>query len=60
MRSGGTEELVMEDTARISVDGKSMVCVDIIGQKKVIKNAMIAEIDLVGHRIILEEYGAKR
>ncbi len=60
MRMGGIEALVMEDTARISIDGKSMTCMDIIGQKKVVENARIAEIDLVGHRIILEECNAKR
>ncbi len=46
-------ELVMEDVVRIVVEGEKVKLWDILGSSKELK-AKISEIDLVGHKIILE------
>ncbi len=46
-------ELVMEDVVRVVVEGEKVKLWDILGSSKELK-AKISEIDLVGHKIILE------
>ncbi len=49
----GRDEPIMEDVVRIVVDGEKVKMWDILGKYKEIKGR-VAEMDLVGHKIILE------
>ncbi|MET1124468.1 MAG: CooT family nickel-binding protein [Archaeoglobaceae archaeon] len=46
-------ELVMEDVVRIVVSGEKVKLFDILGESKEL-NGRVVEIDLVGHRVLLE------
>jgi len=49
----GKDEPLMEDVVRIVVDGEKVKMWDILGEYKEIKGRVV-EMDLVGHKIILE------
>lgn len=49
----GKDEPLMEDVVRIVVEGEKVKMWDILGEYKEIKGR-VAEMDLVGHKIILE------
>ncbi len=51
----GNEEPVMEDVVRIVVDGEKIKMWDILGEYREIRGKVI-EMDLVGHRIVVEGY----
>lgn len=44
---------IMPDAISVRDDGKSITCVDIVGQKVTIDGARINEIDLLRHRVLL-------
>lgn len=46
-------ELVMEDAARVIVEGDGVVCINTLGEKKSIENAVIAEVNFMRHEIVL-------
>ena len=52
--SGG-EEPVMEDVVRILVEGEKIKMWDILGDYRELKGRVV-EMDLVGHKIIVEGY----
>ena len=49
----GKEEPFMEDVVRIVVEGEKVKMWDILGELREIKGKVV-EMDLVGHRIVLE------
>ncbi|WP_456329629.1 CooT family nickel-binding protein [Archaeoglobus sp.] len=49
----GRDEPLMEDVVRIVVEGEKVKMWDILGEYKEIKGR-VAEMDLIGHKIILE------
>ncbi|MBO8179487.1 MAG: CooT family nickel-binding protein [Archaeoglobus sp.] len=49
----GKDEPLMEDVVRIVVEGEKVKMWDILGEYKEIKGR-VAEMDLIGHKIILE------
>ncbi len=51
----GSDEPVMEDVVRIVVDGEKIKMWDILGEYREIRGKVI-EMDLVGHRIVVEGY----
>ncbi len=51
----GSDEPVMEDVVRIVVDGEKIKMWDILGEYRELKGRVI-EMDLVGHRIVVEGY----
>lgn len=50
---GSDRTLVMEEAVRVHADGAAIVCVDTLGERKVIDRAEIAEASLVRHEILL-------
>lgn len=46
-------ELVMEGAARVIIEGDGVVCINTLGEKKSIENAVIAEVNLMRHEIVL-------
>ncbi|NMA91522.1 MAG: CooT family nickel-binding protein [Firmicutes bacterium] len=54
IKEDGREELVMEDVNIVKPRGAQILMVDILGTEKLIA-ARIKELQLVDHRIILEE-----
>lgn len=57
---GGKKTEFMKDVARIEVRGGSFVCSDIIGDSKELRDAILMDINLVGHSIIFEAKKGKR
>ena len=55
LRKGGRETKIMEDVGRIVIEGDTVTCIGILGQRKQLKNAMVRDANLMEHRIILEE-----
>ena len=51
----GSDEPVMEDVVRIVVDGEKIKMWNILGEYRELKGRVI-EMDLVGHRIVVEGY----
>jgi len=51
----GKNEPVMEDVVRILVEGEKIKMWDILGNYREVKGKVV-EMDLVGHKIILEGY----
>lgn len=51
--SGSSKELVMEDVARMIVEADRVVCIDTMGDRKVVLAASISEANLVKHEILL-------
>lgn len=49
----GQEEPLMEDVVRIVVEGEKVKMWDILGEYREIKGRVV-EMDLVGHKIVLE------
>lgn len=54
LRKNGTEELLMEKVDKLVPQEEGILLENIFGQRKIIK-AKIKEMELVDHRIILEE-----
>jgi predicted RNA-binding protein len=52
---GDSDEPVMEDVVRILVEGEKIKMWDILGDYKELKGRVV-EMDLVGHKIIVEGY----
>lgn len=52
---GSTKTLVMEETARILVEGGRITCVDNLGERKTVEGFEIAEANLIKHEILLRE-----
>jgi len=50
---GSEKTMVMPEAARILVSGDSVICIDTLGERKVIENARIAEANLLNHEILL-------
>lgn len=51
----GSDEPLMEDVVRIVIEGEKVKMWDILGDYKEFKGRVV-EMDLVGHKIILEGY----
>lgn len=49
----GSDEPLMEDVVRIVIEGKKVKMWDILGDYKEFKGRVV-EMDLIGHKIILE------
>lgn len=52
MVEGDGEELVMEDVATITPDGKKLVLTDLLGQQKIVE-ARLKELKLLEHKVYL-------
>jgi predicted RNA-binding protein len=57
---GGKKTEFMKEVARIEIKGGSFVCSDILGDSLELKDAVLKDINLVGHSIIFEAGKAKR
>ncbi len=51
---GKMKEEFMKDVARIEVKKGAFVCQDILGDSKELRNAVLKDINLMGHEIIFE------
>ena len=45
---------VMEDVARISMDGKNAICVSIVGERMVLENVALKEANFLSHGVVFE------
>ena len=54
MLKGSEKILVMSEAARIIVNGNSVTCMDALGERHVVKDARMAEANLLNHEIILK------
>ena len=52
---GSEKTLVMAEVARVVADGFTITCVNVLGERKAIQGAEIAETDLVRHEIVLRK-----
>ncbi len=52
---GSVRTLVMQETARILVDGRRITCVDNLGMTKTVDGFEIAEANLIRHEVLLRE-----
>ena len=52
---GSEKTLVMAEVARVLADGSTITCVNVLGERKAIQGAEIAETDLVRHEIVLRK-----
>lgn len=50
---GSERELIMEEAAKVIVDGRRIVCVNTLGERKAVDDAEISEANLVKHEILL-------
>lgn len=53
LMKGSGRELVMEEAARVIVEAGRIVCVNTLGERRVVEGAEIAEANLVKHEILL-------
>ncbi|WP_290598090.1 MULTISPECIES: CooT family nickel-binding protein [unclassified Archaeoglobus] len=51
----GSDETLMEDVVRIVVEGEKIKMWDILGDYREVKGRVV-EMDLVGHKIVVEGY----
>jgi len=56
VKEDGREELVMEDVSIIKPQGDQILMVGMLGERKQV-SAKIKELQLMEHRIVLEEIG---
>ena len=54
VKRGGREEKLMGDVAHVAFEGESLVLTGILGERLQLR-ARVVDLDLVGHRILLEE-----
>ncbi len=52
--SGGRQELLFEGAVRVAEDGDEVVITGILGEKKAVANARVAEVDARKHIVILK------
>ena len=52
---GSEKTLVMAEVARVLAAGSPITCVNVLGERKAIQGAEIAETDLVRHEIVLRK-----
>ncbi len=45
---------VMEDVARIIMDGGNAICVNIVGEKMVLENVALKEANFLSHGVVFE------
>jgi predicted RNA-binding protein len=57
LKERGVERLLMRDVATIRPVGGKLVLTDVLGDRLEI-GAVVAELDLMGHRIVLESAAA--
>lgn len=50
----GTEELIMESVNLVKPEGESILLRSLFGEEKIV-HARLREMDLTGHRIVLDE-----
>ncbi|MGQ9586936.1 MAG: CooT family nickel-binding protein [Thermoplasmata archaeon] len=50
---GGQRALVMAEAARVLVSGSTIVCIDTLGDRKIIERAELVEANLLRHEILL-------
>jgi len=50
---GSGRELVMEEVAKVIVEGRRIVCVNTVGERRAVEGAEIAEANLLKHEIVL-------
>ncbi len=51
---GSEKILVMSEAARILVNGNSITCVDVLGERHVVTAVRLTEANLLNHEIILK------
>lgn len=49
---GGEETELMKDVAKVEVNGKTITCIDIMGEIKTVQGT-VKRVDLVNHRFII-------
>ncbi len=49
---GGEETEIMKDVAKVEVNGKTITCIDIMGEIKTVQGT-VKRVDLVNHRFII-------
>jgi len=49
---GGEETELMKDVAKVEVNGKTITCIDIMGEMKTVQGT-VKRVDLVNHRFII-------
>jgi len=50
---GSRRELVMDEVAKVIVEGKKVVCVNALGERRTLEGSEIAEANLLKHEILL-------
>ena len=53
LEENGSEKEFMKDVAKVEFTTKSIICYDIIGEKREIKAGKIKLADLMNHRIVI-------
>ncbi|NOZ87418.1 MAG: CooT family nickel-binding protein [Deltaproteobacteria bacterium] len=56
LKKGDKEELILEDVAYIKPEIDKLVLIGLLGDRKELK-ARLVEIDLMAHKVVLEEIG---
>ena len=51
---GSEKVLIMSEVARIIVNGDSVTCIDVLGERRVVTDARLTEANLLNHEIILK------
>jgi predicted RNA-binding protein len=52
---GSEKNLVMAEAAKVLINGSSVTCIDMLGERKVVDGAELVEANLVKHEIILRK-----
>ena len=52
VESAGEETELMKDVAKVEVNGKTITCIDIMGEMKTVQGS-VKRVDLVNHRFII-------
>jgi predicted RNA-binding protein len=53
IEENGSAKAVMQDVARIVMEGKSAVCTNVIGERLVFDNVRLKEANFLSHGIVL-------
>lgn len=51
---GSEKILVMPEAARVIVNGNSVTCIDVLGERHVVADVRMTEANLLNHEIILK------
>ncbi|MDD1769579.1 MAG: CooT family nickel-binding protein [Methanomassiliicoccales archaeon] len=53
LEENGSAKAVMQDVARIVMEGKSAVCTNVVGERLVFDNVRLKEANFLSHGIVL-------